>query len=382
MAFHQLHRGAGGTGEQPPPASHVDHHAVVVDDDAADVALHHRLEHRFGRHRDAGVGLAAQPVEVRGGDVVGEGDQPVPGEQDLLGVLVDEDVDHRLGCAPAGGRGGRPPEDLVHGIEPTLRIGSGQQRGGRIGTVEFGAGSDVLAELVLDEALEDPEHLCRGHRRPTARAQIECAADLVCRHGPVGVVRLGIAFGAVLVGERLPASHEESEVVERQLLTLREQQVEHLPDLRPAARVAGGAGELAHLRGAQMAGEHGVTDLFVFVEEAGHLLRHADLLTGPVEVCAQPAGDAQVAVVAVDAAGLRQRDQGCGLGVDATPLQFELSQTFGHRIVVESLELVDKAGEHVMIVANTRSFVNPERVQMYVNGAVVVGRRGRVQRYR
>ena len=103
-------------------------------------------------------------LEVGGGQVVGERDQPVAGQQDLVRVLVDEDVDDRLGCSPTDGAGCCPAEDLLQRVEAALRIGPGEKRRRRVGAVQFGADVDVLAELGFDEPIEDAEHLGGGHR--------------------------------------------------------------------------------------------------------------------------------------------------------------------------------------------------------------------------
>ena len=145
----------------------------VVDDDPPHVALQRRLQHVFGRDDDAAVGLATGPGQIGERQIVGERDQPVPGEQRLERLDVAHDVDDRLRSRASGGHRRRRPEDLQQRIETTLRIGPWQQRRRRIRAVQFGASGDVGAELVFDEPLEDAQHLRRVQRPPSARPQVD-----------------------------------------------------------------------------------------------------------------------------------------------------------------------------------------------------------------
>ena len=76
-----------------------------------------------------------------------------------------------------------------------------------------------------------PEHLRRVERPPSAGPQVEATVDLVQPGGAVGVIRLGIVERAVLVGEVLPPPHDGAEVLEREMLGVVEQQVEHVDEV-------------------------------------------------------------------------------------------------------------------------------------------------------
>ena len=157
----------------------------------------------------------------------------MPGEQGLERLEVAHDVDHRLRSPGIGRHRRRRPEDPQQRIETTLRIGPRQQRRRRIRTVQLRASSDVGTELVFDEPLEDAQHLRRVQRPPSARPQVDATVDLVQPGGAVGVIRLGVIEGAVLIGEVLPPSHDGAEVLEREMLGVFEQEVEHLDQPRP-----------------------------------------------------------------------------------------------------------------------------------------------------
>ena len=111
MARHQLGRHPGRTLEQASLASHVEHHPVAVDDHPPDVAEQRRLQHMFGWHDDAIVGLATGPGQIGQRQIVGERDQSVPGEQRLERLDVAHDVDDRLRSTGTGGHRRRRPKD-------------------------------------------------------------------------------------------------------------------------------------------------------------------------------------------------------------------------------------------------------------------------------
>ena len=128
-----------------------------------------------------------------------------------------------------------------------MPIGAWQQRRRRIRAVHFGAGGDVGPELVFDEPFEDPQHL-RSIERPAATGpEIDTTVDLVQPGGAVGVIGLGVIERAVLVREVLPPSHHGAEVLERQMLGIVEQQLEHLDQTGAAAWVAAGPGQFRDL---------------------------------------------------------------------------------------------------------------------------------------
>ena len=174
------------------------------------------------------VGLTTGPGQIDQWQIVGERDQPMPGEHRLERRDVAHDVDYRQRSPRTRRHRRRGLEDLQQRIEPALGIGAWQQRRRRIGTVQFGAGGDVGPELGFHEAFEDADHLRRLERPPTAGPQVDTTVDLVQPGGAVDVIGLGVIEGAVGVGKVLPPAHHRAEVLERQMLGLVEQQFDHL----------------------------------------------------------------------------------------------------------------------------------------------------------
>ena len=185
----------------------------------------------FGWHDDPRVGLATGPGQIDQWQIVGERDQPVPGQDRLERRHIADDVDHRLRSPRPRRHRPRRAEDFQQRVETALGVGAGQQRRRRIRTVQLGAGGDVGAELVFHEPFEDAHHL-RRHQRPTPTGvQVDATVDLVHPGSPVHMIGLGVIEGAVGIGEVLPPAHHGAEVLERQMLGIVQQQPDHLaPD--------------------------------------------------------------------------------------------------------------------------------------------------------
>ena len=270
----------------------------------------------------------------------------MPGEQGLERLDVAHDVDHRLRSPGIGRHRRRRPEDPQQRIETTLRIGPRQQRRRRIRTVQLRASSDVGAELVFDEPLEDAQHLRRVQRPPSARPQVDATVDLVQPGGAVGVIRLGVIEGAVLIGEVLPPPHDGAEVLEREMLGVFEQEVEHVDQARSAAWIAAGPGEFDDLRPPDMAGQQRLSNGGAGFEQGDDAPHGRHVAPGPVGVRPHPALDRAMAVIAVHTTCIRHRDHRCHLCLDAATFQLELTEPLGDRVVVEPHQLFDEFRVH------------------------------------
>ncbi len=249
----------------------------------------------------------------------------MPGQQRLERGDVTHDVDDRFRGAGTGRHRRRGLEDPQQRIEPTLRIGAWQQRRRRIRTVHFGAGGDVGPELVFDEPLEDAQHLRRVQRPPSAGPQVDTTVDLVQSGGAVGVIGLGVIERAVLVGQVLPPSHHGAEVLERQMLGIVEQQLEHLDQPGATSWIAARPSQFDHLRPADVPGQQRLTDRRARLEQRDDPPHRRHIEPGPVGVRPQPSLDRTVTVIAVDTTCISHRDHRGHLGVDAAAFQLEFA---------------------------------------------------------
>ena len=94
----------------------------------------------------------------------------------------------------------------------------------------------VRHELGIDKALKDlrDEHsLCRS----TVGAYIDPAIAEPNVGGAISVRGFFIAKGAVGIGEHFPTAHDQVELVEREMLRVLDEQVDHVQQLAAASRV-------------------------------------------------------------------------------------------------------------------------------------------------
>ena len=292
------------------------------------------------------VGLTTGPGQIDQWQIVGERDQPMPGEHRLERRDVAHDVDYRQRSPRTRGHRRRGLEDLQQRIEPALGICAWQQRRRRIGTVQFGAGGDVGPELGFHEAFEDADHLRRLERPPTAGPQVDTTVDLVQPGGAVDVIGLGVIQGAVGVGEVLPPAHHRAEILERQMLRLVEQQLDHLDQQGPTPRVAVRPGEFDHLGAADVTGQQRLAHRGARLAQGNHPPHRRHVQPRPVGVGPHPPLDRTVPVVAVHTTSISHRHHRHGLRLDPSALQLQLPEPLRDRVVVEPHQLLDEILVH------------------------------------
>ena len=174
------------------------------------------------------------------------------------------------GIARLGVRGdaGGTFEDRIHRVEPTLGVGAGHQRVARRVTVAGHRLIPVGGELGVAEPLEDlassphPGRDRRGHgggslRRPRRSRP----GDLRAPPPPCG--------GRRQVGEHLPPSHGDAELVMRQLRRVVDHHLGHIHQLCSAARVGERPPQLVGLGDTDLTRHHRIAEPVTARDQVG-----------------------------------------------------------------------------------------------------------------
>ena len=154
----------------------------------------------------------------------------------------------------------------MQGIEAALRRGAAEQRHRHVVAVHGAGEVPVGVELGVDEGVE---HLADGGALGGAAmgVEMELGADHVDIAAPAGMRCFVVAVGAVDIGERFPALHDATEIIEAQHLGLADKDFLGVDQPLAAARVGTGPRQLADLGHTDSAGRQRLVTRLQVVEQ-------------------------------------------------------------------------------------------------------------------
>ena len=153
--------------------------------------------------------------------------------------------------------------------------------------------------------------------------------------------RFRAAVGAVQVGEHLPPSHGDTELVMRQLRRVVNHHLGHIHQLRATARVGKRPPQLMRLRDTNHTAHHRIAEAVAAGDQIGGTDPIPTLRIRPTTQRPTPAIDVAVPIPAVHTAVVDRTDHRRQRTLGASPQPFELLEQLGELSPVEPFQGLD-----------------------------------------